>query len=124
LLLLEFLAESAPEIAEDAVDESLLGLDVAPLVFPVLHVGVVSILDHVLSAVELELAGDQRPAAPLSLNQFEELKVLLQRPVLLVELWIQVVAPLLAALLEGLETGAFGLHEKDEGNTAPVISLP
>lgn len=72
---------------------------------------------------ELKLSGDECPFAALLLNELKELEVLLETPLLFVEVGVEIVAPFLSAVLEWLEVGSFGFTKERERDLLPVVFL-
>lgn len=72
LLLFEFVVDSGFEVIVDAVDESLLRFHIAAFVLPVFDVGIKTVLDHVLGAVQPKFAGNLRPSASFPFDELEQ----------------------------------------------------
>jgi hypothetical protein len=95
----------------------------AAFVPPIFEEGVVAVLDHMLGARTLELSGDDCPLAAEGLDEAEELDVLREGPVRFANVRVQIVDPLLTALLEGTEELALRLAKKLERNISPLIFM-
>jgi len=91
------------------------------LVLPNLDERVKSIFDHVLSPLHPEGLGDGGPLVAHLPDEFEQLDVLLDGPGGVVEFGVEMVHPLLAALLERPEVFALGPGEELEGVVPPLI---
>lgn len=119
----QFFADAGLEVSINAVDEAPLGFDIASFCLPVVDVGIVAVLHHMLRPDQLKLPRDECPFAALLLNQLKELEVFLEAPLLLVEVGVEIVTPFLSAILEWLEVGSFGLAKERERDLLPIVFL-
>ena len=76
-----------------------------------------------LSAFFLEVLGDDAPFGAVLLNQLAELLIFLLRPIPLLDVGIQIVLPLLAALLLASRVLAFGFLKQLKRHYAPIYVL-
>ena len=76
---------------------------------------VVAVLDHVLSALVVQQGGQFGPPSPFFDHEVQHDDVLLDCPALSVDALVQVVVPVLSALLGGLEVGSSRLQKDVSG---------
>lgn len=90
------------------------------LILPRLDVGVEPVFHHVFSPLLAELLGDGRPLRAQLLDQFEEQDVFVDGPGGVAETGVQIVGPLLPALLQCAVVPTFGKVEELVGVILPL----
>lgn len=75
--------------------------------------GTEAILNHVLSPVESQALDDLRPVVALLQHQIEDGQVLMDSPVAPLDVLVEVVEPVLPALLGSLEVFSFCFEVED-----------
>lgn len=81
---------------------------------------VVPILDHMLGAFIFEVLGNETPFGAVLLNQLIELLILLLGPMPLLDIGIQIIFPLLPALLLTPRVLPLGLFEQLKRHHPPI----